>query len=143
MDQINLLKQGEFDEWMIQAVVNDMKKSQLQQFENSTALASAYYSAFIHHEKWRDKIQFLEDLSAISKQELVDFANEFYQNNYVVTYKRKGEDNNIVKVSNPGITPVELNRSKSSDYMTKFNTLESKPLTISGFEAIYNFIASS
>jgi zinc protease len=129
LDQINLLKQGEFDEWMIQAVVNDMKKSQLQQFENSTALASAYYSAFIHHEKWRDKIQFLEDLSAISKQELVDFANGFYQNNYVVTYKRKGEDNNIVKVSNPGITPVELNRSKSSDYMTKFNTLESKPLT--------------
>tara|TARA_B110001450_G_scaffold58583_1_gene55279 strand:- start:439 stop:3408 length:2970 start_codon:yes stop_codon:yes gene_type:complete len=128
LDQINLLKQGEFDEWMIEAVVNDMKKSQLQQFENSTALASAYYNAFIHHEKWNDKIQFLNDLNIITKQELVDFANEFYQDNYVETYKRKGEDKNIVKVSNPGITPVNLNRNESSDYMVKFNALESKPL---------------
>ena len=128
LDQIYLLKQGKFDEWMIEAVVNDMKKSQLQQFENSTSLASAYHNAFIHHEKWSDKIKFLEELNKISKQELVDFANEFYQDNYVVTYKRKGEDSNIVKVSNPGITPVKLNRNKSSDYMVKFNAIESKLL---------------
>lgn len=128
LDQIYLLKQGKFDEWMIEAVVNDMKKSQLQQFENSTSLASAYYNAFIHHEKWSDKIKFLEELNKISKQELVDFANEFYQDNYVVTYKRKGEDSNIVKVSNPGITPVKLNRNKSSDYMVEFNAIESKLL---------------
>lgn len=128
LDQIYLLKQGKFDEWMIEAVVNDMKKSQLQQFENSTSLASAYYNAFIHHEKWSDKIKFLEELNKISKQELVDFANEFYQDNYVVTYKRKGEDSSIVKVSNPGITPVKLNRNKSSDYMVEFNAIESKLL---------------
>jgi len=128
LDQIDLLKKGEFDEWMIEAVVNDMKKSQLQQFENSTDLASAYYDAFIHHVKWSDKIQFIGDLNAISKQELIDFANEFYQDNYVVTYKRKGVDNGIVKVSNPGITPINLNRNQSSDYMAEFNAIESKPL---------------
>ncbi|OEK08490.1 peptidase M16 [Flavivirga aquatica] len=128
LQQIELLKKGRFDDWMIEAVVNDLKKTQLQQYENSTSLASAYYNAFIHHEKWIDKIKFLEDLKAISKKELVDFANKFYQNNYVVTYKRKGEDKNIVKVSNPGITPVNLNRGKASEYMTNFNKIESKPL---------------
>lgn len=128
LGQIEKLKKGEFDEWMIEAVVNDLKKSQLQQYENSTALASAYFNAFIHHEKWEDKVKFLDDLKAISKQELVDFANTFYKDNYVVTYKRKGEDKNIVKVSNPGITPVNLNRDKSSEYMKNFNKMESKPL---------------
>ena len=128
LQQVELLKKGEFEDWMIEAVVNDLKKSQLQQYENSTALASAYYNAFIHHENWNDKIKFLDDLKAISKQELVDFANTFYKDNYVVTYKRKGEDNSIVKVENPGITPVNLNRDKSSEYMQKFNSIESKTL---------------
>lgn len=128
LEQIDKLKKGEFEEWMIEAVVNDLKKSQLQQYENSTALASAYYNAFIHHENWANKVKFLDDLKAITKQELVAFANEFYKDNYVVTYKRKGEDKNIVKVSNPGITPVNLNRDKSSEYMKNFNKMESKPL---------------
>jgi predicted Zn-dependent peptidase len=128
LEQIEKLKKGEFEEWMIEAVVNDLKKSQLQQYENSTALASAYFNAFIHHEDWANKVKFLDDLKAISKQELVDFANGFYKDNYVVTYKRKGEDNSIVKVSNPGITPVNLNRDKSSEYMKNFNKIESKPL---------------
>jgi len=128
LEQIEKLKNGEFDEWMIEAVINDLKLSQTQQYENSTALASAYYNAFIHREDWIDKVTFLDDLKKISKQELVDFANGFYKDNYVVTYKRQGEDKSIVKVENPGITPVNLNRDKSSAYLTNFNTIEAKPL---------------
>ncbi|CAM1354077.1 M16 family metallopeptidase [Tenacibaculum insulae] len=126
--QVEKLKKGEFDEWMIDAVVNDLKLSQTRQYENNTALASAYFNAFIHHENWDDKVKFLDELKKISKQELVAFANKFYTNNYVVTYKRKGEDKNIVKVSNPGITPVKLNRDKSSEFITAFNKVESAPL---------------
>ncbi len=128
LGEIEKLKKGEFDEWMIEAVVNDLKLSQTRQYENNTALASAYFNAFIHHENWNDKVNFLNDLKKISKQELVDFANTFYKDNYVVTYKRKGADKNIVKVSNPGITPVNLNRDKSSEYITAFNKMESEPL---------------
>ncbi|WP_271405058.1 M16 family metallopeptidase [Tenacibaculum soleae] len=126
--QVEKLKKGEFDAWMIEAVVNDLKLSQTRQYENNTALASAYFNAFIHHENWADKVKFLDDLKKISKQELVDFANKFYKNNYVVTYKRKGADKNIVKVSNPGITPVNLNRGKTSAYVTEFNKIKSAPL---------------
>lgn len=128
LEQIEKLKKGEFDEWMINAVVNDLKLSQTRQYESNTALAGAYFNAFIHHENWKDKVKFLDDLKKISKQELVDFANKFYKDNYVVTYKRKGEDKNIVKVENPGITPVNLNRDKSSEYLTAFNKVESEPL---------------
>ncbi|WP_064967365.1 M16 family metallopeptidase [Tenacibaculum ovolyticum] len=126
--QIEKLKKGEFDEWMIEAVVNDLKLSQTRQYENNTALASAYFNAFIHHENWSDKVKFLDDLKKITKTELVAFANTFYQNNYVVTYKRKGEDKSIVKVKNPGITPVNLNRGKSSEFITEFNKKKSAPL---------------
>ncbi|WP_369049054.1 M16 family metallopeptidase [Tenacibaculum sp. UWU-22] len=128
LGEIEKLKKGEFDDWMIKAVINDLKLTQTRQYENSVALATAYYNAFIHHENWTDKVKFLDDLKKISKKQLVDFANSFYKNNYVVTYKRKGEDKNIVKVENPGITPVHLNRDKSSAFITAFNKIQSKPL---------------
>ena len=51
----------------------------------------------------------------------MDFANSFYKDNYVVTYKRQGEDKSIAKVQNPGITQINLNRGKSSDFIQKFN----------------------
>jgi len=128
LDEIEKIKKGEFDEWMLDAVINDLKLNQLRQFENSTALASEYYSAFIHRQNWNDKVKFLEDLKEYSKQDLVDFANEFYKDNYVVTYKRKGEDKNISKVENPGITPINLNRDKQSAYINEFNAIESNEL---------------
>ncbi|WP_159023224.1 pitrilysin family protein [Formosa sp. L2A11] len=124
LSQIEKLKKGEFDDWLIDAVVNDLKLSQTRQYENSTALASAYYNAFIHHQKWEDQVKFLDELKAITKDELVAFANRFYKDNYVVVYKRKGEDSTVVKVQNPGITPVNLNRDKSSKYLTDFQAIE-------------------
>lgn len=128
LGELEKIKKGEFDEWMIDAVINDLKLSQLRQYENSTSLATAYYNAFIHHENWSDKVKFLEDLKKISKQDLVDFANSFYKDNYVVTYKRKGVDKNIAKVKNPGITPVHLNRDKQSDYVKNFEKIKSEDL---------------
>lgn len=126
--QIDKLKNGEFDEWMIDAVVNDLKLSQTRQYENNSALADMYVNAFIKGEEWKNKVQFLDDLKNISKQELVDFANSFYKDNYVVTYKRQGEDASIVKVENPGITPVNVNREMTSPFLVDFNKMESKPL---------------
>lgn len=128
LEQIEKLKKGEFEDWMIEAVINDLKLSRTQQYENSTALADAYVNAFIHHEDWINKVKFLDELKKITKEELVAFANKFYTDNYVVTYKRKGADESIVKVENPGITPVKLNRDKSSEFITAFNAKEATPL---------------
>ncbi|MBU3011708.1 insulinase family protein [Polaribacter vadi] len=128
LEQVTKLKNGEFDEWMIGAVVNDLKLSETRQYENNSALANKYVDAFIYQQNWADRVKFLDDLKKVTKEELVAFANNFYQDNYVVTYKRKGEDKNIVKVENPGITPVKLNRDKSSEFIQDFNKMESPEL---------------
>lgn len=128
LEQITALKNGEFDEWMLDAVINDLELNQTRQYENSTALANAYVDAFIYEQEWENVVRFLDDLRTITKDELVAFANAFYGDNYVVTYKRQGEDKNVVKVSNPGITPVNLNRGQTSEWVQNFNKMESEPL---------------
>lgn len=126
--QIEKLKNGEFEDWMIEAVVNDLKLNQTRQYENNSALANTYVEAFIYNQNWSKRLQFLDDLKKISKEQLVNFATNFYQDNYVITFKRKGEDQNIVKVVNPEITPIKLNRDKSSEYIKFFNKMESSTL---------------
>tara|TARA_R110002167_G_scaffold86710_2_gene234587 strand:- start:562 stop:3519 length:2958 start_codon:yes stop_codon:yes gene_type:complete len=127
-EQIEKLKNGEFEDWMMEAVINDLKLKQTRRYESSTPLASAYFNAFILRQNWIDRVKFLDDLKKITKQEVVDFANSFYGNNYVITYKRKGKDTETYKVENPEITPVNLNRDKSSEYLVNFNKMESSPL---------------
>lgn len=127
LDQIEKLKNGEFDEEMIDAVINDLKLRQTRGYESATALAQAYFNTFTQKQEWRDKTAFLDDLRKLSKEELVAYANEFFKENYVVVYKRQGEDENIVRVKNPGITPVKINREQS-EYLTQFNSLESDEL---------------
>ena len=128
LEQIDKFKTGDFDEWMMDAVINDLKLRDIRRYESSTGLASMYYNAFIHGENWNDKIKFLDDLKKISKDDLVVFANNFFVGNYVVVYKRKGIDENIVKVSNPAITPIVINREAQSVFLTAFNAMKSDEL---------------
>lgn len=128
LGELDKIKKGEFDEWLIDAVVNDLRKSRIQQYENNSATAYAYLGAFIGRQDWEDRIKFLDGMKAITKQEVVDFANAHYGNNYVAAYKRQGKDENIVKVENPGITPIQVNRDKQSDFLAEFNKTESPAL---------------
>ena len=126
--EIEKIKKGEFEDWLVEAVINDLKLSEIRQYEDASSTAYAYMDAFIHFEDWQDQVDFIEDLKSVTKEDLVNYANKHYKDNYVAVYKRKGEDSNIAKVENPGITPVKLNRDKQSEFIKEFNKTESPAL---------------
>ncbi len=128
LNEIEKIKKGEFDDWLIDAIINDFKLSRVRQFENANATAYEYLDAFVHFADWQDRLALLDDMKKITKQEVIDFANKHYKNNYVEVHKIKGEDSKIVKVENPGITPVQLNRDKESDFLQKIKKIESPSL---------------
>ena len=128
LEQIEKIKKGEFEDWLIDAVVNDLRLSRIRQYENASSTAYAYLDAFIGFQDWKSRIEMLDQMKKITKQDVVDFANKLYGNNYVEVHKIKGEDTSIVKVENPGITPIELNREKESDFLKEFNDVESPDL---------------
>jgi len=123
--ELDKIKKGEFDDWLIDAVINDLKLSKLREYENITSLASVYYNNFISQRAWVDEIRFLDELKDITKEDLMAYASENYGDNYVLLYKRQGEDPNIAKVEKPQITPVNLNRGKQSPYYENFSAISS------------------
>lgn len=139
LQQIELIKKGEFEDWLLEAVVNDLKKQEQQVLENADALATMMYDSFILEQQWNDVVTYLDDLSKITKADIVKFANEHYKDNYVVVYKRQGENKDLVRVENPGITPVNLNRENESQFYKDFQKLkveEIKPVFVDFKQAI-------
>lgn len=125
MQQIDLVKKGDFDVSLVKAIVANAKLSLLEELEKNATRSNALMQGFIKHRgaKWNDDVADLDEQAKVSKDEIVRVANKYIGNNYVLLYKRKGEDKNIVKVDKPPITPVETNAGKQSPFVKKIEEM--------------------
>lgn len=125
IQQIDLVKKGSFDVSLVKAIVANAKLSLLEELEKNATRSTALMQGFIKHrgEKWDDDVADLDEQAKVSKDEIVRVANKYIGNNYVLLYKRKGEDKNIVKVDKPPITPVQTNAGKQSPFVKKIEEM--------------------
>lgn len=124
--QIDSLKQGRFDDKLLEAIIANYKLEELQAQDDNDYRANAMVDDFIKSKalSWKTRVSELDEMQKITKAEIVAYANQFFtNNNYAVIYKRKGEDKSIVKVDKPTITPVETNAGKQSEFLKKINNI--------------------
>ena len=114
--QIELLKKGAFEDWLIPAVIADFKKTKMESLESNQARANEMVMAFTNGIDWAEYLQELDKMENITKEELVAFVNKNYKENFVVIYKRSGEDPNKQQVEKPYITKVQMNRDVKSAF---------------------------
>ncbi|MFB6306301.1 MAG: M16 family metallopeptidase [Flavobacteriales bacterium] len=126
--QVEKIKKGNFSNKLLKAVIRNKKKSRIQSRSSNYGKVSTLSSAFIRHQPWKKKVQYLDNLKEISKEDIVKFAKEHFKNNYVLVYKRHGEDTSSVNISKPPITKVDINRNKKSSFRKKIENMESKRL---------------
>jgi predicted Zn-dependent peptidase len=130
LDQIRKVKQGDFDETLIRATVDNEKFSLLEGLNDNSNRVSQLLDPFVvdKGKSWPDNVAQLQQMSKLTKKDIVDFANQWLGDNYVCIFKRKGEDKNVVKVVKPPITPVEVNRDAQSAFAVKVNSMPSNPV---------------
>jgi predicted Zn-dependent peptidase len=130
LSALDKVKRGEFGDWLIPAVINDIELTRIESAA-SNYVAYEYLDAFINNVSWVDYLERIDKIAAITKEEVVAFANERYTD-HVVVYKRVGVDTTIAKVSNPAITPLSINRVDESSFMKEF-----KEVTILGLDPVF------
>jgi predicted Zn-dependent peptidase len=117
LGQVELVKKGEFPDWLLPAIITDLRLQETKMYEQNGNRADAFVRAYIWDMKWSDYVSWIERLSKYTKQDVIEFAKQHYDNNYVVVNKRTGEDKNVQKVIKPEITPVEVNRGEQSPFL--------------------------
>ena len=118
LDQIEQIKNGEFEDWLVEAVINDFKKSKMKALESNYSRANDMVMAFTNNMAWADYISLIKKMENVTKEDLVKFANDHY-NHYVVIYKRNGEDPNKLEVEKPAITKVDVDRETQSEFFQR------------------------
>lgn len=117
LEQIELVKKGEFPDWMLPAIINDFKIQRMKALETADGLATNLYDTYIKGRTWEQELNEMDQYEKLTKEEIIAFANEFFRDNYVIVYKEKGVNEKLIRVENPGITPVKINREAQSEFL--------------------------
>lgn len=128
LGELEKIKKGEFDDWLLEAVINDLKNREARRFASNRARANKYVQAFVRGVSWEDELEKINRLEKITKEDIVQFANEKLSDNYVAVYKRTGRDTTIERIYKTRITPIEMNRDKESEYFQMIKEDKPEPI---------------
>ena len=129
LQQINILKSGNWDADLLTAAINNRKLREMTTLESNVNRGMAMAFAYLSHRSWQDVINETENMSLVTKEDVIDFARRtFKDNNFVIVYKRQGEQRNVQKVDKPEITPVVMNRDVESAFLKQIKDIKVKPI---------------
>lgn len=121
LQQLDLLRKGQFEESLLEAVVRDIKLQEIKSYRHNSHRVGAINTAFLLDVPWKTVVNLNDWNTTITKADIINFVREKLRpDNYVVIYKRQGADPSVIKVEKPQITPLELNRDALSSFGQAF-----------------------
>jgi predicted Zn-dependent peptidase len=123
--QLDSIKLGKFEDWLVPAIYNNYKISKLRDFDNNQNRAYTQMNAFIMGTDWASVWNRSEVWKTVTKAEIMEFVKTHYNQNYVCVEKLTGKDTKVSKISKPSITPVALNKDANSDFAAKIKAMSS------------------
>ncbi|MDR1222717.1 MAG: insulinase family protein [Tannerella sp.] len=127
LGQLEMLKKGTFEDWLLEAVINNFRLDRYYQQQEYQYAAYLLLNTFINDAKWEDMVNRINYQAQLTKKDVVEFCNKYFKDNYVVVYKKQGtpEENKIEK---PQITPIPTNRDMESAFLAKIKARETTPV---------------
>lgn len=127
--EIIKLQKGDYEDWLPEAVLKDLKFSEVKEFEKNQGRAGALTHSFILGMPWSQTLRRWEILENCNRENLSEFSRQYLRtDNYAVVYKHTGPDSSVMKVEKPAITAIEVNRSDMSEFAESFLQKETEPV---------------
>ena len=123
LDQVEIIKAGDFEEWIIPAIVNDFLKNEKASLEFNTARVSMMRQSFIEEADWDYHIAEIDRMEQLTKQDVVDVANKYFGNDYVSVY-RIDEQHDLPTVEKPQIDPVSIDPTRQSEFAAQILAMD-------------------
>jgi len=128
LEQMELLKSGDFPDWLLEAAINNLRLQEMRSIESYRSRAALLNSAFMNHRPYEDVIGYIDRLDSITREEIIAFANQHFRtDNYAVVYKRQGQPG-VEQVEKPEITPIHINRDDESPMLKMIKAATTEPV---------------
>jgi len=128
LQEINKLKTGDFPDWLQEAAINDLRQRHMRTLESNDGRSGLLISSFSFDIPWDERLNRIEKLTEITREEIMDFVKTHYKNNYGLVYKKRGLNERIQKIQKPDITPIQLVRDQQSDFRKRIQAMPIDPI---------------
>jgi predicted Zn-dependent peptidase len=124
--QIKRVKEGDFEDWVLPAVITDFKKMEKENRENNAKRVELMRDTFLSFVDWETTNREIEELEKLTKQDIIRVANQYYGENYVVGY-RVDKQHKLPSIEKPKIDPLDIDPDKESDFIRKVMSIPFQP----------------
>ena len=116
-EQIELIKSGDFEDWIIPAIITDFEKRHKEKLEGNGPRVSLMRDAFISRTDWKKAAKKLERMGKVRKKHVVKAAKRYFKGAYVAGYRVDGEPD-IPTMQKPELDPIEIDASRKSAFFS-------------------------
>ena len=127
LDQVALVKKGEFEDWVLPAIVSDFKKRRKAGLESDVARVARMREAFIRFEDWDQEMNEIPRLEKLTKADVVRVANAYFGTNYIAGY-RVDAQHEVPHVDKPQIDKINIDPKRESKFFQEVMSIPVKPL---------------
>ncbi|HNV80616.1 MAG: insulinase family protein [Tenuifilaceae bacterium] len=128
MDELAKLRNGEFDEWVVDAVKNETYVSFTRDLENIYNRATLFAEAFAKGETIEEALAYPEKVMGVTKEDIIRVANKYFGNDYLAFYSKTGFPKKE-KIDKPGFKPLVANTNAKSVYANHFEKIDTRETT--------------
>ena len=128
LDTINKLRIGDFDEELIQAVINQFHVQEIKDFESNQNRVETITETFVLEVDWQRFVNRFEWYNQLDKNTIQNYVQTHLDARYAVVHKKSGQDPSAIQVDKPAMTPVQVNRTGVSSFAQQFLSKKTTPI---------------
>ena len=116
--QIEKVKKGEFEDWLLPAIMSDFTKNQQEKLESNNSKVTILRDLFINRVSIDTYAKELSEMAKLTKDDVVRVANKYFGVNYLVA-KRHDKEIEKTKMPKPDFEPVKADANRYSSFANR------------------------
>ncbi len=123
--EVEKVKKGDFEDWMLEAAKNQLYKEYLLELESFQKRAVLIAQTFGENRNIDEIILYPEKIKAITKEDVVKFAQKYYGSNFLALYSKMGFPKKE-KIEKPGYKPIIQKNTEKSVFAKLLDSIKVK-----------------
>jgi predicted Zn-dependent peptidase len=127
LQQVELVRKGAFEDWILPAIINDFKKGRKAQLESDNGRAGLMQEAFLNGQDWDFAVGEIARMEKLTKADIVRAASKYFGGGYVAGY-RVDEQQDVPKIEKPQIDKIKIDPTRRSEFFKQVMAMKVKPI---------------
>lgn len=127
LEQLEIIKRGEIEDWLLPAIINDFKKTIKGGLESDEARVSSMRDAWLGYESWEHAVQMIDRMEKLTTGDLARVAKKYFNGDYVAGF-RKDAPHEVPDIQKPELAKVDIDPSRQSKFGMELTSLPVDPI---------------